>query len=237
MSKRLQIGCAWCGPVFAVVFFAGMLCAGLLPPPSPHDTTAEVARFWRDHPDLTRLGLWLMLVAGGLTAPFGAQLCVTLRRIERGESPMSFLQAIGAACGVMAILVPTMIFMAASFRPERSPELVKLLNDLAWIPFVINFPPAMIQCLSISGAVFANPDQQVLPRWIGYFNAWTAFLFIPGGLIIFFKHGPFAWNGLLAFWLAAVVFGTWFIVMTVAMVRAVRRSAPGAAALEPVAVA
>jgi hypothetical protein len=29
-----------------------------------------------------------------------------------------------------------------------------------------------------------------------------------------FKTGVFAWNGLLAFWLVAVFFGAWFLVMT-----------------------
>jgi hypothetical protein len=30
-------------------------------------------------------------------------------------------------------------------------------------------------------------------------NVAIALLFAPGGLITFFKSGPFAWNGLLAF--------------------------------------
>lgn len=223
MSRRVLLGCAWCGPIFALVFFAGMLLAGLLPPPGPSDTTSEVADFWRDNPDLTRLGLLMMLIAGGLTAPWGALIAVMLKRIEGPESPMTYIQIIGAAAGVLAILIPTMIFMVAAFRPDRNPDLTQTLNDLAWVPFVVNFPPALLQCFSISVAVFSRPENDVFPRWIAYYNLWTAFLFLPGGLIIFFKTGAFAWNGLMAFWVVAVLFGAWFIVMSVVMMRAVKR--------------
>jgi hypothetical protein len=226
MSKGLQLTCVWCGPAFAVIFFIGMIMAGLLPPPSPHDSTMSVAHFWQDHVTVTRFGLVLMMFAGGLTAPYGAMLCVMLRRIEPGDSPMTYLQMLGAATGVIAICFPTFFFMAASFRPDRAPGLIKTLNDVAWIPFVINTPPALMQCLSISGAVLTDRSgTSVFPRWVGYYNAWTAFLFMPGGLIIFFKHGAFAWNGLLAFWLVAVLFGTWFVVMSVMMMQAIKRHA------------
>jgi hypothetical protein len=226
MNKNLQLACVWCGPAFAVIFFIGMIMAGLLPPPSPHDSTASVAHFWQIHVTATRAGLILMMFAGGLTAPYGAMLCVMLRRIEGRDAPMTYLEMLGAATGVIAICVPTFLFMTASFRPFRSPELVKLINDAAWIPFVINTPPALMQCFAISGAVFTDKSRNpVFPRWVGYYNVWTALLFLPGAIIIFFKHGPFAWNGLFAFWLVAVLFGTWFIVMSVLMMQAIKRHA------------
>ena len=76
-------------------------------------------------------------------------------------------------------------------------------------------------------AAFADRLQRVARARDGHWWAgvglylWTAFLFIPGGLVTFFKAGPFAWNGLLAFWVAAAVFGSWFIVMSVVVRRAV----------------
>jgi hypothetical protein len=35
-----------------------------------------------------------------------------------------------------------------------------------------------------------------------------------GGLAVFFKHGPFAWNGLVGFYIPIVAFSIWIGVMT-----------------------
>ena len=67
--------------------------------------------------------------------------------------------------------------------------------------------------------------QPVFPRWVGYFNFWVGLLFVPGGMITFFKSGPFAWNGIIAFWIPASVFGTWFLVMTPMLLKAIQQQA------------
>lgn len=226
MSKGVQKACAWCGPIFAVVFFAGMLIGGFLPPFSPHANAQAVADFYRDDTTLVRLGLFVMMVAAGITAPFVAVISVQLKRIEGAQSPMAYLQLVAGAVGVVAILVPVFVFTAAAFRPERAPVVTQALNDIAWLPFIMNIPPAILQCLAIGFAVLGDRrPTPILPRWVGYYNFWVAFLFIPGGLVTFFKTGPMAWNGVIGFWLAAVVFGSWFIVMSVVLLRAIRRSA------------
>lgn len=233
MNKKLQMACVWCGPLFVVMLFGGIILAGMMPPPSPHDGPQQVADFWRNHTDQTRIGLLLLLIGGGVSGPYSAMLCVMLRRMEGGrDSPMTFVQLIGGATGMIAVCFPAMIFMVAAFRPDRSPELTVILNDFAWIPFIVNFPPALLQCLAISGAVLTDKSETpVFPRWVGYYNLWTATGFIPAGLLIFFKHGPFAWNGVFPFWLAATLFGTWFLVMSFMMGKAVNRHA--AAELQP----
>ena len=65
----------------------------------------------------------------------------------------------------------------------------------------------------------------MLPRWLAYFNLWVAFLFVPGGLILFFKTGPFAWNGVFTFWLPLSIFSLWFIVMFVALRKSIANQA------------
>lgn len=221
MSARVQTACAWCGPAFVVLFFAGFIIAGLFPPPTPSESAREVAAAYRDNPDLRRLGLFLMLLAAGLTGPFVAVISTQLKRIEGGET-MSNLQLVGGACGVVAIIVPIFIFMAATYRPGRSPEVTQALADLAWLPFIANIPPAIMQAVAIAVATLSDRSRRpVFPRWFGYYQLWVAFLFIPGGFVVFFKHGALAWNGLLAFWLAATVFGTWFIVTSIMLRRAI----------------
>jgi len=50
-----------------------------------------------------------------------------------------------------------------------------------------------------------------------------AILFIPGGLIAFFKTGPFAGDGILTFWLPFAVFFGWFVVMFPLFLKAIKQ--------------
>jgi hypothetical protein len=77
----------------------------------------------------------------------------------------------------------------------------------------------MVVCgLAILKHAARNP---VFPRWAGFFNLWSALIFLPGSLLPFFKAGPFACNGLLAFWLPGTIFGIWYIVMQVLVLKAI----------------
>ena len=79
----------------------------------------------------------------------------------------------------------------------------------------------------VTGVVILGDKRAVpiLPRWVGYMNLWTGVLLLPGLAVGLFKVGPFAWNGALAFWMPAVVFGNWFNPMIFAMLAAIKRNA------------
>jgi hypothetical protein len=47
---------------------------------------------------------------------------------------------------------------------------------------------------------------------------------VPGGVAYFFRTGPFAWNGLLAFWVAASAFFIWLLVMPWITLRAINNA-------------
>lgn len=84
---------------------------------------------------------------------------------------------------VIAIILPVFIFAAASYRPERNPEITQALNDLGWLPFIMNWVPAVIQALAIGFAIFGNAGaKEVFPRWVGYYNLWSGFIFCAGAL-------------------------------------------------------
>jgi hypothetical protein len=61
----------------------------------------------------------------------------------------------------------------------------------------------------------------VFPRWSGYYCLWTALLVTPGSLVPFFKAGPFAWDGIMSWWVPVAVLALWFFVMTPVLLRAV----------------
>lgn len=45
----------------------------------------------------------------------------------------------------------------------------------------------------------------------------------PASLMGLFKTGPFAYNGILAFWVVAVDFFVWMVVMSIVMMKAIAR--------------
>jgi hypothetical protein len=57
---------------------------------------------------------------------------------------------------------------------------------------------------------------------VAYLNIWVAVVFIPTGIITFFKTGPFTYAGLLGFYITLTVFAVWLVAMPYAVVRAIR---------------
>lgn len=47
-------------------------------------------------------------------------------------------------------------------------------------------------------------------------------MFIPTGVITFFKTGPFTYGGLLGFYVPLAVFAVWLVAMPYAVIRAIR---------------
>jgi hypothetical protein len=74
-------------------------------------------------------------------------------------------------------------------------------------------------------AIFHDRSPQPVPALARFLQPWVALLLLPASMIIFFKTGPFAWTGVIGFWIPAAVFGVWYIVMTVVLLRAIRDEA------------
>jgi hypothetical protein len=230
MSRRAQLLCVWGAPATMVLFFLGFqVIAGLIPPPAPSASAQEIAAVYREDPDLKRLGLLITVLAGACSGPFVAVIAAQMRRIEGSTSPLAYTQLGLGMVGVVFFVLPPMLLTIATFRPDRDPELIQLVNDLAWIPLVGLYSPALLQNFSIAVAVLQAPDEEVYPRWVGYFNVYTAIVFLAAALIVFFQTGPFAWNGPLAFYLPMVDFFTWYLVMFWMTRRAILRQADVAA--------
>jgi hypothetical protein len=222
MNPKVQRICLWCGPVALGVFFAGLLIAGWFPPPSPHDNALQVAHMYQTHTDRIRIAALIIALAGALTAPYVAVISTQMKRIEGPSGPLSQIQLGCGVLGVLLFTIPTFFWQAAAYDPHRSPQITQALHVAGWLPLIAAIFPAIVQNFSIAGAIFtdkrANP---VFPRWLGYANIWIATLFLPSGLVLFFHHGPFAWNGIFTFWLAATVFGIWFVLMMICMLKAI----------------
>lgn len=222
MSARIQLWCLWCGPAAIALFVGGLLVvAGLVPPPSPGDSALEIQQLYAGDTNAIRAGLAMAMIGASLTAPFVVVITCQMLRIEGRSAPLAYLQLGTGMLGVLIIAFPMMLMETAAFRPERDAELVQAINDTAWILLIGTLGPIMLQCGAIAIAAFRDEAGTVLPRWVGYFNILLALAFPPGLILFFVKSGPFAWNGLLAFWYPLSLFAVWFAVMFVVLRQAV----------------
>src|SRR5262245_31969983 len=93
MNARTQMLCLWCGPAALVVFVVGIwFVAGLVPPPTPHDSAQEISDLYRDNTDAIRAGLVLGIVGAALTGPWVAVISTQMKRVEGAYHPLTYVQ-------------------------------------------------------------------------------------------------------------------------------------------------
>ena len=201
--------------------------ARFIPPPSPEKTPLEVVNFYDDKIGAIRVGMVLTLFASALLVPFASVIAAQMKRIEGPRSVLAYTQLVSAGLLSLEFIIPLMIFQTAAYRLDAdSARLIQMLNDMGWLMFVGVISSAVVQIASIGLVILMDTDERVFPRWAGYVNLWVALLISPAGIIVFFKHGPFAWNGLIGFFLPLAAFAAWITVMVVILLRAIDSERP-----------
>ncbi|WP_139809721.1 hypothetical protein [Mycobacterium avium] len=177
-----------------------------------------------DHAVLIRLGLIFTMFASALLVPWSAVIAVQMSRIEGKRPVLAITQVAQASLLSLEFIIPLTVWQTAAYRP--SPErihLVYMLNDMGWLMFVGVISSAVMQCLCLGIAILIDKrDPQIFPRWTGYLALWTAMLLAPAGVVPLFKDGPFAWNGILGFWVPLSIFCVWVSITTWFLVAAIR---------------
>jgi hypothetical protein len=215
MSTSNQRICLWVGMAMMPLFFLGFgVLAHFIPPPSPHDTAAQVARMFNGRRTAIRIGMFVSTAAGALLAFLFAVIATQLSRIEGRHRTLTYVQLMSGACTVLEFILPPLFWQNAAFRATRAAATVQTLNDLAWLPFLGITGTLIAQQVVIAIAVLRDPrPNPVMPRWVGYANLWNALGIVPASFVVFFHSGPLAWNGILAWWLVLVDFFVWMCVM------------------------
>ena len=222
-NTRAGLLCTWAGPAFVVLYSAGMLIAGLFPPTRPKDSAEQVALFFVENHAMIGLGTILMCFGAGFIAVWAVAIAVQIRRTELGSPLMTYASLASAFfVAIDASLIPT-LWAVVSFRAgEISPDIVLILNDMGWFLFL--FPWQLgggIWFIAVGLAILWDKNPQpVYPRWAGWASLWFCVMTFPAGLIVFFKSGPFAYNGILAFYVPLGVLFIWVIAMTVVTLKA-----------------
>lgn len=225
MNKKFQKLSAWSGFVAMNVFFAGLVIMTFFPPLAPSLTPEQVAQIYQAHAFEIRLGALLIVISAMFCGPFDAAIFLQLRRMEGEKRPIgAYGQLASGIANIQFFILPGICFAIAAYRPDRPLEVLYALNDIAWIVAILPWTVGAMQCICIGAAVLIHGSAtSAYPRWVGFFNIWIAVGMTTSSVIPFFRTGPFAWNGLIGFWIPATVFGLWMGVMWWMTLKAVNK--------------
>ena len=215
----------WTLPAVALIWISAFfLFPGFLHPMSPTMSADEVAGFYRDHAARIRYSMILFNWFGVGLVPVVVLLALQVRRMAH-RTPILSYSLIACAGGPPALfLIADMFWLLGAFRPDRAPELTLLFNDLAWITFSVTVSYLIAQCLLLALAIYWDRNEITIFRpWVAHFNVLTAVALMPAAFTALALDGPFAWDGLLSFWLKNIAIATWVIVMGIVLGQTILR--------------
>jgi hypothetical protein len=142
---------------------------------------------------------------------------------------MSVVQVISAGVGAAFFAISPLMWLTLAFRAGHTTDAIWILNDFAWISWIVSWPFFAVQAGALGLCVLTHRSA-VVPRWVGYFSIWFGLSMFPASLIVFFHSGPFAWNGVFGIYLPLGMFALWYHVVTFYLRKGIKASAPVAEA-------
>jgi len=215
----------WTLPAVAVIWIAAFfLFPGFVPPMSPRASAADVAAFYSKNLSRVRYSMILFNWFCVALIPILMLLVERMRGMAHRTPVLRYCVIGVAGAAPIAFLTSTVFWLIAAFRPDRSPALTQLLNDLAWITFTCAVPFLIALCVFVAVAIaYDDRQRSVFPRWVGRFNLVIALALVPACFAGLTLSGPFAWDGLVSFWGKNIAIAVWIVVMAVALRRAMDR--------------
>jgi hypothetical protein len=217
----------WTLPAVAVVWVAAfLLFPGFVHPMSPTMSAQQVAAFYRDPVNLSRVRYSMILFnwfSVGLI-PILTLIVMQIRRMAHRTPVFSYCLLGIMAAGPTLFLVADLFWLLAAFRPERNPNLTQMFNDLAWVSFSTGVPFLIGQSVILALAIYWDRQPRpVFGRWVAHFNLAVAAALAPAAFTGLALGGPMAWNGVLPFWVRNIAIAAWIVVMGVVLGRAIYR--------------
>ena len=223
MNRTVHKFCAWSGTLCLALMVVGfVVMAGFIPARPAGESAQQTAQFLLENRDMIKWGLIISMFGAPLLMPFSASISIHMRRIE-GRYPALAMTELGlGAIFVLEFIYLIFFWQTATYRADRAPELIQLLDDMGWIPFVGMTSTIVLQVSVFGVAILLDRrERPVFPRWLGYYNLWVALMFLPGTFNVFYESGPLSRNGIIAWYIPLIVFATWLVIIPFYLSRAV----------------
>jgi hypothetical protein len=221
-SKKLdQWLCFWSVPFFYNLFgIVFVPLSWMMPPRSPSNSLAGKIEFMQS-PNLL-IACVILVLALGLSAVSNAVYMCQMKRMSVSPAFRFAFLAATIAGAIVGGLFPMFCFGLGAFRHGYRPEILAMLYDFGYLSFIGCLGCFFItwSCLGLSIVLDKN---DTLPKWLGYYTLWQAVTEIFATTVWVAHDGPFAWNGLLAFWFDMVIYVPWQMIVYVCIYQAIKR--------------
>ncbi|MEV0355008.1 hypothetical protein AB0H71_02995 [Nocardia sp. NPDC050697] len=230
--RNLDVWIAYWGfAVFYAALSAGVVFLGrATPPPRPDVTAEQTARWFAEHATGIRLGFGILLVIAGGAAVSNGIIGYFMKRMSSGRLlAYAYIAAmgVGAIPGFHLLLI---CWLTATFRPDRTPAISSFLYDLGMLSY-----NGSLGCFTAAYAVLAiaifYDRNGIFPKWFAYVSIWQIVTEVVATQMWVFRSGAFAWNGMITFYIAVVIFGIWIACLLPLMRSAARAETAGTAPL------
>lgn len=232
MNVRAQWISLWITPFFgAILLLAFFAFPGFFPPMSPEMTADQVAAFYAQHTAMIRFSMITFNLCAIMLIPFFMTIVLQIKRMALPSQLLAYSYLCCIAGGATLFAIADIFWLIAAFRPDRNPQLLLLLNDMAWLIFIAPVGMVVVANLCLALAVFLDARAEpIFPRWVAYFSIATAAAMTPAACAVIVRTGPLAWDGAVSFWLRLGAFGLNIAVMFFVLRAAIKRQASEEAA-------
>lgn len=222
-NHRVRMLSVWAGIGFFVLWGSGLAITGWIIPLPPYLEAPAVAELVQSRPGIL-LGAAIMTLTACLYLPWTVLLSSLIKPVEAPSNILSQTQLVAGVMAQVTFFIPPYMWATAAYRPFRSPEITQAFIDAGYLMFITGIGPFLLQYGALAVAIFSDKREiPAYPRWLGFLQIWICVSFLPAIIPFFIKKGPFAWNGLFAWWLPLTLFSAWAVAMIVLTRKAVLR--------------
>lgn len=211
-NKKLdQLICFWSVPAFYTLFgIVFVPLSWMMPPRSPSSELPQIVEFMQS--DNLLIATTILILSIGLATVANACYAVQIKRMSVSPAFLiTFLMGSIAGC-IVGCLFPMFCFGLGAFRPEYDPEILAMLYDFGYLSFIGSLGCFCVMWSTLGLAIILDKNG-ILPKWLGYYTVWQYMTELFAATVWLTKTGPFAWDGLMAFWFNMVLYVPWQIVV------------------------
>lgn len=220
MGMKLMRIFTWTGIVLVTgLILAQGIILRFVPPTSPALSAQQISDLYANNSTRMQIGCLIQIVFWTFYTTWTIPITLFIRKIEIRTYKLpilTFASIVACGGGIITFFVIPMTWAVIAFRAGTiSPDIVFVMNDWVWFVWLYAWPPFVLWLVVVAIAIFLDRSAEpIYPRWIAFAALWTGVLMVPAGFIGFFKTGPFAYNGVIGFFVPATAFFGWMLAIT-----------------------